>query len=396
MISVKNIFECMGGNSGLTEEFIYNHSNLENRDYIVLSSSTKKETGMGVIPLTKIKGKKIKYFENKAGILVVRKGKAGKMIFLPQGKYTINDDAYILSLKSDFINKNHLNSVEKEELFLKYFIYKYQYEMYEYSNRSDNATWNKTSFFENCKIQIDSIENIFEFVKRFEKCELLKFKLSEFSDLLNQLNNKTIVIEHNVKNHVILNEILSYTSRNDCLSEEGIYNFYPNSKKTIDVLSGSINNIYYGKIDYYTPRIHKLEDRQCLHLITRGKAGHLTFVEKGTYATNTNAFLLYIKKEKWDDLNIKNEYQEKVYLKYLMLYLQPTFYEISSKSDVGVFPLTEAMNTLFIPYFEYNTEMDYVINIYDKGEMLNRIFAKAQKKLDELLDKQLVIEDKIF
>lgn len=35
--------------------------------------------------------------------------------------------------------------------------------------------------------------------------------------------------------------------------------------------------------------------KRCLHVITRGKAGKLTYVKKGNYSTNTNAFLFTLK-----------------------------------------------------------------------------------------------------
>ena len=55
---------------------------------------------LGEIPMCKINGKRLKVFpKNKDGLLVIRKGKAGKTIYLTPGKYTLNDDSYILYVK---------------------------------------------------------------------------------------------------------------------------------------------------------------------------------------------------------------------------------------------------------------------------------------------------------
>ncbi|MBU5461825.1 hypothetical protein [Lachnoclostridium sp. MSJ-17] len=96
---IKKVIDCMSGNSGLTEEFIYSKSNIQGKKYTVLSSSTDNTTSMGEIPFCSINGKPIKVFENKEGLLVARNGKAGAITYLPPGGYTINDHAYIVSLK---------------------------------------------------------------------------------------------------------------------------------------------------------------------------------------------------------------------------------------------------------------------------------------------------------
>lgn len=394
MENVSKIFECLSGNTELTEQFIYNNINKESEEYLVLSSSTRDNTSLGHIPICKNnKGNNINIFKDKPGILVARNGKAGKMRFLEPGLYTINDHAYILSLKENFIKKNKLNDLEEQKLFLKYFIYRYQYEVYKYSTKNDNATWNKTGFFKYCNIDLVSKEKMKEIVNRYRRCNEYSKKIDEIDNKVKGLLNKTISIDSNkIKEKVPLEYVLSYKSRNDSLSEEGIYNFCPTSDKTISVLSGSINNIYYGKIDYYTPKIHKLEDRQCLHIITRGKAGKLTYVKKGTYATNTNAFLLYIEKDKWAELNITNEEEEEYYLKFLMIYLQPYFYEVCSKSDVSVFPLTDRLKNFMIPKFIYDDEIKRFIIIYNKSQKIKESLNKAKQIIENLLEKQIVIE----
>ncbi|MBW4862708.1 MAG: hypothetical protein KZY55_08065 [Paeniclostridium sp.] len=393
MISVKSVFDCMSGNTDLTEEFIYNNIDKGKEEFEVLSSSTEGSNRLGFIPISRnSKGKNINVFKNKQGILVARNGKAGKLRYLEKGNYTINDHAYILSLKQSFINKYKL-SEEHQVLFLKYYIYRYQYEVYSYSTKNDNATWSKTAFFKYSKIDEFNIEDIYKIVDRYEKCEKYRKKIDEIDNTLEELMGKTISVDtENIKSKVVLNEVLSYISRNDILSEEGIYRFCPKGDKTIDVLSGSIKDIYYGKIDYYTPKIHKLENRQGIHIVTRGKAGRLTFLEKGTYATNTNAFILYIDKDKWSNLNITSEEEEKVFLEYLIIYLQPIFLDVSSNSDVSVFPLTNMMNSFLIPEFRFNEDMVKYTNLYYKSKKIKQVLQNNRKIIDNLFEKQVIME----
>jgi hypothetical protein len=75
-VPISSILDCMSGNSGLTEEFIYQQSLRDGKRYTVLSSSTEEDTKMGEIPLCELNGKPLKVFEQKEGLLVIRNGKA--------------------------------------------------------------------------------------------------------------------------------------------------------------------------------------------------------------------------------------------------------------------------------------------------------------------------------
>ena len=99
-VPIATILDYLSGNSGLTEEKIYQSITVEGQRYIVLSGSTQEENIFGAAPRYSIDGKEPKTFEDKAGILVVRKRKAGSTSFIKEGKYMINDDAYILYLKA--------------------------------------------------------------------------------------------------------------------------------------------------------------------------------------------------------------------------------------------------------------------------------------------------------
>ncbi len=390
----KDVFECLNGNTGLTEEFIYRNISNIKPQYRVLSGATINSRNLGFIPLCKgMNNEIIKTFTDKQGILVARKGKAGLMKFIETGLYTINDDAYILSLKNNFKDKYHIHDIKQEEKFLKWFIFKHQKDVIEYSSSSDNATWNKTRFFKTFKFIIPSFAEISCVAERYDKCLNLKDKLFTISDSIIELIGKTLSFDNITFNGMIaIKDIFSYISRNDSLSEEGIYNKCPQSKEndSITVLSGSTENIIYGKISSKTKGIHSLQEKQGLHLVTRGKAGKLTYIPKGTYATNTNAFILHIKNGAFKKISVKNEKEEEIYLNFMKIYLQPIFYDVSSQSDVSVFPLTEIMKSLKIPAFQYCNEMKVLVNKYFKLYNYFESILGMSNKIDNLMNKKFI------
>lgn len=393
MIRIKDVFECLSGNSDLTEEFIYKHVNLRENDmYTVLSGSTDEHESLGLIPLCKnAKSKNIRVFKDKKGILVARKGKAGTIRYLSEGKYTINDNAYILYLKESFKTKYEILKTE-EETFLKYFIWAYSSQVKNYATNNDNATWNKTSFFDDFKINANDVseETLSRFKQTNEEVEEIARGINEINDQIVSLSAKVISIDPPTQGEpVTLGEIFEYCSRNDALSEEGIYYRQPNGND-LTVLSGSTSNLLYGKISKDSEKIHYVEKTQCLHLISRGNAGKLTYLPKGDYATNTNAFLLYLKSEFKEIHRIDSEYKEEMILRYYLSYLQPIFFEISSKSDLGVFPLTNAISNLYVPIIEYSDDVERVVNTIGCFEHLKANVLNLKQRYDNLKKKQLL------
>lgn len=97
---VGKLFDIKGGNSGLTEEFIYNNQPINEEDAIVVySSSTDETTNMGAISRnSKLKGENVKCFKGPA-VIIARNGQAGKVMFIEKDIFTINDHAYVLTVK---------------------------------------------------------------------------------------------------------------------------------------------------------------------------------------------------------------------------------------------------------------------------------------------------------
>ena len=388
MIAIKEVFKCSSGSSDITEEFIYQRIKNTGIKYKVLSSSVLDSTSLGYVALNK--DDKYNTFENQYGILVVRNGNAGEMRFLDKGNYITNDHAYILTLKPDFKEKYKIDEM-KEIMFLKYFIYTYGFETKKYSTNNDNSTWNKTSFFKYFEIEDYNEKKIEKVFKQMQDNEKIKESIDIIKRRLEFLRKKIISIDEYTKEIIDMNKVFDYCSRNDCLSEEGIYNRSLDIKEPVIVLSGSTDNLIYGKISK-SDDIHYIENKQVLHVITRGKAGKITYIEKGDYATNTNAFMIYLKDDYKKDACINNDYEEKVVLKAFQIYLQPVFYEMSSNADVSVLPLTEIIKNIKIPLFKYSKEIEKSVLQIEKYDFLRNQIQKQVNLFENLSKKNVIFE----
>lgn len=173
-IEVNKCIDYLSGTSGLTEEKNYLRLNNDGENFKLLTGSLNINNNQ----IVKIKNNEaIPKFVDKEGLLVVRKGKAGRTKYLEPGKYTLNDDAYIL-FKLD--NTYDIN--------LRWFEIQYKQDILSYASSSDNGTWNMTGFFRNVKIDIPSINEQDKIVKVYEilnnmidKIELIKEKYLELS-----------------------------------------------------------------------------------------------------------------------------------------------------------------------------------------------------------------------
>lgn len=132
---ISTVLNIRGGNSGLTEEFIYHNLPETEEDMIeILTGATLETSAMGFISKkAKPNNKKLKIFEGPA-ILVVRKGIAGKMTYIPKDRFTTNDDAYVITPKKPW----------KDKINLEWFISEYQELFWKIvTSKSDNATFSK-------------------------------------------------------------------------------------------------------------------------------------------------------------------------------------------------------------------------------------------------------------
>lgn len=168
-VEVASVFECISGNSGLTEEFIYNHQNDDGEKCKVLSSSTDESTAMGnVSENTFLNGKKIKSFRG-CGILVSRNGDAGAMKYLQNGLYTMNDHAYIIHAKDKLPYKIDLQWFAETQGSL----------VKSYSSGKGNSTWNKKLFFQQAHFDIPSFKEQRAIARQYQKVDQMLNDIEE-------------------------------------------------------------------------------------------------------------------------------------------------------------------------------------------------------------------------
>jgi restriction endonuclease S subunit len=179
-VPISKVLDCMGGNSGLTEQEIYRMIHSDGERFVILSGSTSEDTRLGEAPMGYVRGRKLEVFSDKDGLLVVRKGKAGIVSFIPKGKYTLTDDAYILYLKDDC----------PYNVSLKWLMAQYRHEFLSYASSSANGTWNKGGFFDGVKIDIPLLAEQEEIVKKYDQLEKLERKLRETAAKIEHLTER--------------------------------------------------------------------------------------------------------------------------------------------------------------------------------------------------------------
>ena len=156
-LPVSELFEVSGGNSGLTEEYLYSLLFHEgDKRYRLLTGSIDLNTTIVIHRCQHPKNadRKINVISDE-GIHIVRKGKAGHINYLPDGDYTMTDDAYVLTKKQGAVYQVSLEWVAKT-----------QAEMFkEYASNSDNGTWNKSGFLKHARISLPSHEEQLEVIE---------------------------------------------------------------------------------------------------------------------------------------------------------------------------------------------------------------------------------------
>lgn len=182
--SIKTFFRITGGNSGLTEEFIYNNFSLADDERIeILTSATLERTAMGSISMNATpNNKKLKIFEC-PNILVARNGYAGTMTHIARGRITTNDHAYVLTPRNTWKDKINLEWFinEYQELFLKIV-----------TSKSDNATFSK-EYTKRQIIQLPHIDDQNRIMEKLTPFNILIQKLLKIENKIDGLMEYTIV-----------------------------------------------------------------------------------------------------------------------------------------------------------------------------------------------------------
>ncbi len=385
IIAVTSVFDCMSGNSGLTEEFIYTKLATKGTIYEVLSSSTTGMTRLGFIPMCVLnKDKTLRVFEGKHGILVARNGKAGQMTYLKPENYTINDHAYILSLRDDFKISMGLTLPEDKQRFLLWFICVFQQKVYEFASKTDNATWNKSDFLE-MSFSIPLKNEIERVAKLYNENLQIKERVNVLLSRINSLKKRTLSVDYQnyqVKDIPVSN-ILDCYGGNTGLTEKEIYQTIITEGQRYRVLSastskktqlGSIPKVYLNGRE-----LEVLEDKEGILVIRKGKAGITFYHEKGKYALTDDAYFLTIKKDCEYDIS----------LKWLISQYRQMFFKYSSSSDNGTWNMTGFFKNVRIDIPSYEEQFE-LVKEYDYLELLQTRIEGIQAKIAQLFTRQIV------
>jgi len=355
---IKEIFKIHGGVSGLTERVIYENQvgNTEDNLYVFSGATEEKYHLPKVNKYLMINNKTIKSFSDKYDyILVVRKGKAGSLKLISGFNFTINDDAYVMQLKKNFIEKVNLD----------YFINKYQKVFFEFvSSKDSNGTFSK-EIAENYEIELYDIEIQNKIVKEEKALENIKFKLE---NIINFLDIKNKIFKEG-KSYLLRDLFLHFQGHQ--LTDKEIYDNvgkYP-------VLSGA-DNEPKGFID--TPLFYNESKLPCLIYQTKGNNEFKSKVVKKLFNANNTA-VLFLKKAKKDIINI--DYIQLVIAQNMKL-------SISSQEGVSYID-TKILNTeIFLPPIEEQNK------IVKETKELARIKNILQAKIDNIniqLGKQIIL-----
>ena len=372
---MREFFNFNGGNSGLTEDFIYNNQpSTEDEKIPIFSGATLEKNLMGCISKNaRPDDNKLKIFHAPI-ILIIRKGKAGNMIYLDNGDFTINDDVYVLTPKIEW--KNKIN--------LRWFVYQYQELFYNLvTSKSDNATFNKT-YAEKQKISIPAISEQLIQVNKKIQSEILKNQISDFIVFLREIINDT-VLELNDGENTTLNKCFNFNGGNSGLTEDFIYNNQPSTEnEKIPILSSAtLDSNLMGYLSRNAkPKNKKLKifNGECILIARNGYAGTMTHLNNVEFTINDHAYVL----------TPKIEWKNKINLRWFVYQYQELFYNIiSSKSDNATFNKTYAeKQTIIIPDKDFQ---DRVAEKLLKIDCLIEELEKTNEQIEKLLFCEIII-----
>lgn len=181
---VSQIFDIHGGDSGLTEEYLYSCLEQNNHKNIFLTGSVNSVTNNNFIGnLNLPRSNKNVNIHTTEGVHIVRKGKAGTITFLKKNSYVLNDDAYLLILKNNADVK----------IDLEWLCYTQKDLFFSFSTSSDNGTWSKTGFLEYGRIDIPSIQEQKKVKNLFQKLIEKKNKLEKVLTEINKTFSKDLI-----------------------------------------------------------------------------------------------------------------------------------------------------------------------------------------------------------
>jgi len=354
---IKEIFKIHGGVGGLTEKVIYDNQAYNQEDNIyVFSGATEEKYHLPKVDKNlKINDRPIKVFSDKHDyILVARKGKAGVLKLISGVSFTINDDAYIMQLKKNFIKKVNLS----------HFINKYQKTFFDFvSSKDSNGTFSK-EIAENYEVVIEPIEDIehYYIAVQNKNNKIISSIKKHLEDIDNQLT-KT-VITNKLSKKFLISELFDITSGVRITQKEVYYNQgnipIVTSQTSNEGIAWHGNKEWLSKFEKNTKKLIFTEP--CITWTKEGNAGKMFFRDYAFFPIDV-AGVLRLK----TNVNINLHWFLAVFQNYI--YMQTT-----SKGGQGKL------------YEEQMANIEVEIPVKENGEIdieqQNIIYAEYKRLLD--------------
>lgn len=375
------------GNSGLTQEFIYENLPMgTDEKIIVLSASKYYKKIMGYIKRdVSIGNRKLKTYNGET-ILVVRKGLAGKMHYYKELEYTINEDAYVITVRDKY----------KDKINLQWFAYFFQKLFFNITTaREGNGTFSK-EYAKQQYVEIPELNVQREELKLYSALEQDREKidtvLEQTDKCLKRIITADCMEKYNIKD-------LFYMDTGKRILKQGLYSIINpqcnNKEEIIPIVSSGIENegiFGYASIQWLNTNYRRkvvreneweawnnyinasyIIDEPCVTWNTDGAAGTLFYRENKFFPTDHCGVLIP-----------KDKYKDKVNLKYFAYSQQ---YNFKQNSERGNLHLQEmSAQVVELPPIQIQNQVCHIIECLMgiKEKLLDQ-----ENKIDQIMKREL-------
>lgn len=364
------------GNTELTEMAIYNSIKF-NGDFIPLwggnQSHVVKDRLISENGKTK-SGAPITVFDGK-GIIISLDGSAGSMTYKNGERFALNHHAGFFKVKEEM----------KEFVNPKFFALFFEKKLMDLSVGEGS----KTLSFK----QINSLDFEMPDKRVQDKFISLSRPLLEKSEQITKLLNKIDSIKDKIISHeyheyqatdVKFSDVFDYMSGNSGLTEKYLYSQISLSgERNYKILTGSIN-VFDISLIHRCPNPNnpskqiKVFFGEGIHVVRKGKAGHVNYLPKDHYTLNDDAYILYL----------KDGCKYEISLKWIIAHYRKTFLEYSSSSDNGTWNMTGFFKNVTIDIPSYEEQMG-IVKEYEKLEHLENFMKQTDKKIENIFQRQI-------
>ncbi len=365
------------GNFGLTDEAVYKsiqydvsfiplwggeQEHIEEKRFVSENGRTKYNE-----PITIFQG---------SGVIISMDGSAGSMTYVKNKRFALNHHAGFFRTK-----KGTENLVEPE-----FFSLFYAKQLAEASVSEGSKTLTTQQIYEmDFDIPSYNIQN--QLMSEMKPLLENRNKIKKLLEKINSFKNRVLSYDYSEyqAKEVPVNRILQSQSGNSGLTEEYLYSLIQDKSPRIYlILTGSTD--YEKKQSTFKCRHPKnalkdiitLEGKAVIHVVRKGKAGSVAFLDAGNYTATDDAYMLY--------LRIKLPYE--VDLRWIMYALKSSFLEYSSSADNGTWNKTAFFKNVTVDLPIYSDQLK-VVDMYEKIERMEKILLKAQSNLNQLFEKQI-------